>query len=134
MRRRAARLVHLVVEEQLLIPADHVREVGEELDAVAHERVVGPAFRRRLELRAEHDRADLHRRGLELGHVDRRLERADSACRVLARHDFHRKAPRRQRHAGLVEHLLARERGTGPRRQLQRFAEPADRPPLFVHQ
>ena len=40
------RFVDLVVEEQLLIAADDVGDVGDELDAVADERVVGAAARR----------------------------------------------------------------------------------------
>ena len=39
-----AGIVDLVVEEQLLILADDVREVGKELDAVADERIVGLAL------------------------------------------------------------------------------------------
>ena len=79
-----------------------------------------------LQLRAEHDRADLHRRLLQLGHDDRRLERSHQPGRVLADDDLDREASGRQRHARLIEDLFAGERLARARRQLQRFAEAAD--------
>ena len=89
----------------------------------------------RLQLRAEHDRADLQRRLLQLGHDDRRLERADRAVRVLADDDLDREAAGRQRDAGLIEHLLAgrascrRPPGASASRGCGRRAGPARRAP-----
>ena len=41
-------VIDLVVEKQFLVATDDMGQVGEQLHAVAHQRVVGPALRRRL--------------------------------------------------------------------------------------
>ena len=54
------------------------------------------------------DRADLERRRLQLRHDDRRLERSHQPAGVLADHDLHREATRRQRHATTDRGSVAR--------------------------
>src|SRR5688572_27147663 len=114
------RLVDFVIEKQLLVLAHDVREVGNELHAVAGERVGIPAASALLQLRAQYDRTDLDRRLLELRHRERRLERSHLAGRVFTYDDLHREAARRQRDTRRVEDLLARERAARRPGELQR--------------
>src|SRR5262249_43757199 len=61
------RIVDLIVEIQLLVVADDVGEVGDELDAVADQRARRLASSNALQLRSKHQRTDLHWSLLELG-------------------------------------------------------------------
>ena len=92
------------MEEHLLVLADDVRQVWDQLFAIADQRIVFGVLRR-LELRAEHHRADFERRLLQLRHGHGRLERSDQSARVLANDDLHGEAPWRKRHGRLIKDL-----------------------------
>ena len=89
---------YFVVEEQLLVAPDDVREVRQKLHAVAHERAVR-SLRDGLQLRAEDDRAHLQRRLFQLRHGHACLERSHQSARVLADDDLDLKPAGRKRHA-----------------------------------